>query len=114
MGPKGPMGPMSPMGPKGPMDPKGPKGPMSPKGPMGPEGRNSGACMSQNATIYSILEHACPKMILFTAFWSTHVPKCYYLHAIIRFGNSSADSADSAETVSAAAEQTHPNHAQES
>ena len=29
--------------------------------------------------LFSILEHACPKMILFTAFWSMHVPKCWFL-----------------------------------
>merc|ERR1711903_133857 len=56
-------------------------GPMGPKGPHGPRGKkfwsmhvpkcyylqHSGACMSQNDTIYSILEHACPQMLLFTS-----------------------------------------------
>ena len=42
--------------------------------------QHSRACMSQDVIIYTIPEHACPKMLLFTTFWSMPVPCCYYLH----------------------------------
>ena len=42
-------------------------------------GGGGGGGMSLNVIIYSILEHACPEMLLFAAFWSMHVPKYNYL-----------------------------------